>query len=242
MSKFLNRILALEVDEQNEVFDAFTGIYETELENAIAAGTLDTGMENVKADKVEIVDDKVINTQKGTGAETHYIQAKVYTRPKIIRTVAEASEIRQAGFVGFYKTKSGDVRSVYRMPDKTDIYGKINKQYRLYSPTGKYSTWKESTLESSAEQIAKKDWQREWDAEIKKSPEFNEETVHMLTGALLPVWNKLPSDGITKVKRILADDGTAYLGRIIGADKIDGVLSLFSASRTHEAYTGEIRS
>ncbi len=242
VSKFLNRILALEVDEQNEVFDAFTGIYETELENAIAAGTLDTGMENVKADKVDIVDDKVINTQKGTGAETHYIQAKVYTRPKIIRTVAEASEIRQAGFVGFYKTKSGDVRSVYRMPDKTDIYGRINKQYRLYSPTGKYSTWKESTLESSAEQIAKKDWQREWDAEIKKAPEFNEETVHMLTGALLPVWNKLPSDGITKVKRILADDGTAYLGRIIGADKIDGVLSLFSASRTHEAYTGEIIS
>ena len=242
VSKFLNRILALEVDEQNEVFDAFTGIYETELENAIAAGTLDTGMENVKADKVDIVDDKVINTQKGTGAETHYIQAKVYTRPKIIRTVAEASEIRQAGFVGFYKTKSGDVRSVYRMPDKTDIYGKINKQYRLYSPTGKYSTWKESTLESSAEQIDKKDWQREWDAEIKKAPEFNEETVHMLTGALLPVWNKLPSDGITKVKRILADDGTAYLGRIIGADKIDGVLSLFSASRTHEAYTGEIIS
>lgn len=242
VSKFLNRILALEVDEQNEVFDAFTGIYETELENAIAAGTLDTGMENVKADKVDIVDDKVINTQKGTGAETHYIQAKVYTRPKIIRTVAEASEIRQAGFVGFYKTKSGDVRSVYRMPDKTDIYGRINKQYRLYSPTGKYSTWKESTLESSAEQIAKKDWQLEWDAEIKKAPEFNEETVHMLTGALLPVWNKLPSDGITKVKRILADDGTAYLGRIIGADKIDGVLSLFSASRTHEAYTGEIIS
>lgn len=242
VSKFLNRILALEVDEQNEVFDAFTSIYETELENAIAAGTLDTGMENVKADKVDIVDDKVINTQKGTGAETHYIQAKVYTRPKIIRTVAEASEIRQAGFVGFYKTKSGDVRSVYRMPDKTDIYGRINKQYRLYSPTGKYSTWKESTLESSAEQIAKKDWQREWDAEIKKAPEFNEETVHMLTGALLPVWNKLPSDGITKVKRILADDGTAYLGRIIGADKIDGVLSLFSASRTHEAYTGEIIS
>ena len=242
VSKFLNRILALEVDEQNEVFDAFTGIYETELENAIAAGTLDTGMENVKADKVDIVDDKVINTQKGTGAETHYIQAKVYTRPKIIRTVAEASEIRQAGFVGFYKTKSGDVRSVYRMPDKTDIYGKINKQYRLYSPTGKYSTWKESTLESSAEQIAKNDWQSEWDAEIKKAPEFNEETVHMLTGALLPVWNKLPSDGITKVKRILADDGTAYLGRIIGADKIDGVLSLFSASRTHEAYTGEIIS
>lgn len=242
VSKFLNRILALEVDEQNEVFDAFTGIYETELENAIAAGTLDTGMENVKADKVDIVDDKVINTQKGTGAETHYIQAKVYTRPKIIRTVAEASEIRQAGFVGFYKTKSGDVRSVYRMPDKTDIYGKINKQYRLYSPTGKYSTWKESTLESSAEQIDKKDWQREWDAEIKKAPEFNEETVHMLTGALLPVWNKLPSDGITKVKRILADDGTAYLGRIIGTDKIDGVLSLFSASRTHEAYTGEIIS
>lgn len=242
VSKFLNRILALEVDEQNEVFDAFTGIYETELENAIAAGTLDTGMENVKADKVDIVDDKVINTQKGTGAETHYIQAKVYTRPKIIRTVAEASEIRQAGFVGFYKTKSGDVRSVYRMPDKTDIYGRINKQYRLYSPTGKYSTWKESTLESSAEQIAKKDWQREWDDEIKKAPEFNEETVHMLTGALLPVWNKLPIDGITKVKRILADDGTAYLGRIIGADKIDGVLSLFSASRTNEAYTGEIIS
>lgn len=239
ISTFLNRILALEVDEQNTLFDAFINIYETEMEAAIQAGTLDTGMENVKADKIEIVDDKIIKEQETTGAATHYIQAKIYTKPKIISTVAAAEGLR-SGFMGIYKTKNGDIRAVYRIADKTTEWGEVQKQYKLQSPNAaKSSIWKESSFEKNAELLPKGEWQTEWDKEIKKVPEYNEDTKHMLTGTLLPIWYALPEDGNTKVQRLVADDGTTYLGRVISPDKIDGVLKRFNLNRTKENFTAE---
>ena len=240
ISTFLNRILSLEVDEQNTVFDAFISIYEMELEAAIQAGTLDTGMENVKADKIEIVDDKVIREDKNSGAATHYIQAKTYTKPKIVTTVAEMSTLR-SGFEGLYKTESGAVKAVFRIADKTTEWGAIQKQYRLVGPNqgAKNSVWGEATLKNKAKSIEKADWQKEWDAEIAKVPEYNEDTLHMLTGALLPIWNSLPQEGSNKVKRLISEDGSVYLGRVISKDMIDGVLRSFAIGRTMEVFTGK---
>ena len=238
ISTFLNRILALEVDEQNTVFDCFTGIYEMMLEEAIQKGTLDTGMENVKADKIEILDDKIIREDGNGGAATHYIQAKTYKRPKITTTVAEAETQRQ-GFVGIYETDNGAVRAVYRMADKTTEWGKVVKQYRLVSPNQGVSTtvWQEDTLQKRAKLLGKGQWQAAWDKEVQQVPEYNEDTMHMLTGALLPIWNSLPQEGNTKVKRLIASDGSTYLGRVVDPHQIDLVLRQFQTSRTMEQFT-----
>ena len=240
ISTFLNRILALEVEEQNTVFDAFISIYEMELEAAIQSGTLDTGMENVRADRIEVVDDKVIRQDENTGASTHYIQARTYTKPKVVTTVAEMAERRQ-GFVGVYRTENGAVRAVFRIADKTTEWGAVQKQFRLVGPNlgAKTSVWSENTLSSKAEAIEKADWQTEWDKEVAKVPEYNEDTLHMLTGALLPIWNSLPQEGNTRVKRLVANDGSTYLGRVIEKDRIDSVLRRFSLDRTREVFTAQ---
>lgn len=238
VSTFLNRILSLEVDEQNTVFDSFISIYEMELEAAIQSGTLDTGMENVKADKVEILDDKIIREDKNSGAATHYIQAKTYTKPRVITTVSEISNSR-AGFVGIYKTEKGAVKAVFRIADKTTEWGAVQKQYRLVGPNqgAKTSVWSEATLSTKATEVEKADWQKNWDEEVSKVPEYNEDTLHMLTGALLPIWNSLPQEGNTKVKRLISSDGNIYLGRVIDSGMIDNVLRGFSVGRTMERFT-----
>lgn len=240
ISTFLNRILALEVDEQNIVFDAFISIYEMELEAAIQSGTLDTGMENVKADKIEVVDDKVIRKDDNTGSETHYIQAKTYTKPKVVTTVEEMSK-KRSGFVGIYKTDTDAIKAVFRIADKTTEWGAIQKQYRLIGPNlgAKTTVWNENTLTSKAKEIDKAEWQKEWDTEVAKVPEYNEDTLHMLTGALLPIWNSLPQEGNTRVKRLITDNGDAYLGRVIDKDLIDGVLGRFDIDRTKEVFTAQ---
>lgn len=240
ISTFLNRILALEVDEQNIVFDAFISIYEMELEAAVQSGTLDTGMENVKADKIEVVDDKVIRKDENTGSETHYIQAKTYTKPKVVTTVEEMSQ-KRSGFMGIYKTENGSTKAVFRIADKTTEWGDIQKQYRLIGPNlgTKTTVWNENSFIAKAKEIDKSEWQKEWDAEVAKVPEYNEDTLHMLTGALLPIWNSLPQEGNTKVKRLITHDGDAYLGRVIDKDLIDGVLNRFSIDRTKEVFTAQ---
>ena len=237
MGRFLNRILALEVDEQNRVFDEFYSLYEEQYDKALKEGTLDRGLENVKADRVEILDDKVVRTDKSTGATTNYVQAKTYTKSAVLRDVNKLASLRQ-GFQGLYKTDKGSVVAVYKIADKTNERGEVKRMFRAQSPVaGKFGTWNETTLNEHTKKLEKSEWKTEWASEVAKAPEYDENTVHMLTGTLLPIWDILPQEGNTRAMRITAEDGSQYLGRVIPANQIDGVLSRLGAGkRTLETF------
>ena len=222
--KFLNRIMALDVSTGNKAFDAFMEIRDSYYETAREAGTLDTGMENVKADKVEIVNDSTVYTDPSTGAETRYIQAKVYNKPTVIKTLEDAKAYKP-NFQGIVRMEDGSVRSVYRIADQTNAMGIVQKRYRLQGASGSVvNTMNEKNLEARTEKVPETEWQDAWKEAVKSVPEYDESELHMITGALLPIWNKLPTEGTTKAMRITASDGTQYLGRIISPKQIDEVL------------------
>ncbi len=56
-----------------------------------------------------------------------------------------------------------------------------------------------------------------WKAEAEEAAAtLRRETVHLATGLLLPVWDKLPDDHV-QVVRIAANDGRSLLGREVAA-------------------------
>ena len=237
METFLNRIMSLELEKQNAVFDAFNTIFEREYEKALEDGTLDMGMETVRADKVEVADEITVYTDPKTGAETKYVQAKAYTKTNPARTV-EALKKRAKNFVGLYRKNDGTVIGVFSAADRTDESGAVTKQVKVLGPVSS-GTWQLKTLEKQAAPIPENEWDDAWAAEVEKAPKYKEEVKHMLTGALLPVWNKLPASGNVKVQRLIADDGRQYLGRIIDPANIDGVLKSLGATkgRTKKTYS-----
>lgn len=237
METFLNRIMSLELDKQNAVFDAFNTIFEREYEKALEDGTLDMGMETVRADKVEVADEITVYTDPKTGAETKYVQAKAYTKTNPARTV-EALKKRAKNFIGLYRKNDGTVIGVFSAADRTDESGAVTKQVKVLGPVSS-GTWQQKTLEKQAAPIPESEWDDAWAAEVEKAPKYKEEVKHMLTGALLPVWNKLPASGNVKVQRLIADDGRQYLGRIIDPVNIDGVLKSLGATkgRTKKTYS-----
>ena len=239
ITTFLNRLLALPVDEQNRVFSAFEAERDRMYTAAIESGTLDRGLENVKADKIDIADEEVVYTDPKTGAETKYIRAKLYDKPEVVTTVAEA-ESKYPGFTGIYRLPDGSVKAAYRRRDGTDpTTGNVYRQFMLIGPNqGKVSNYRESTLKASCTEIPKKEWQAAWDEDLKEVPAYNESEVHMITGALLPIWGKLPENGNIKARRITASDGEQYLGRIIAPDLIDSVLRGLSVNVKKEQHTG----
>ena len=237
ITKFLNRLLALPVEEQNKVFTAFEDIRDSYYQAALENGTLDMGLENVKADKVEIKQDDVVYTDSVTGAETRYVKATLYRKPDVLNTV-EAAEGYHDGFKGLYRMQDGSVRAAYRLADKTDELGRVNKYYLLVSPnTSKQSRYIESTLNAKTEAIPKEQWSNAWADEVKSVPEYNENDIHMITGALLPIWDRLPETGI-RAQRITTEDGTSYLGRIINKDMIDSTLRGLGVNAVKQKYTG----
>ena len=70
ISQFLNRLLALTIDLQNTVFEAFEALLEAKIEGAIASGTYDVGVETITAASLRIAERRAIYTHPGTGAET----------------------------------------------------------------------------------------------------------------------------------------------------------------------------
>lgn len=221
---FLNRILALDVDSQNKVFEAFEEIRQSYYDAAIEAGTLDMGMENVKADKVDIENDSTVYTDPSTGAETRYIQAKVYNKPTVIKTLEDAKAYKP-NFQGIVRMEDGSVRAVYRIADQTNAMGIVQKRYRLQGASGSVvNTMNAKNIETRTEKVPESEWKDAWKEAVKNVPEYDESELHMITGALLPIWNKLPTEGTTKAMRITASDGTQYLGRIIPPKQIDAVL------------------
>lgn len=234
--KFLNRILALRVEDQNEVFENFYSILEEMTENAMKDGTLDRGMESYKADKIEVADEKPVYQDENTHAETKYVQLNVYNKPTLIPY--ESVEDAHLNFMGMYRLKDGSVRAVYKGSTTTDKRtGEVVQKYRLDGPVrGKSSYFVEKTFNEQAEKLPKKEWKKAWEAETQKAPEYVENTLHMLTGTLLPIWSKLPENN-TRVMRIVTTDGKQYLGRVISADQIDSVLRNLGTARTKKQYT-----
>lgn len=234
--KFLNRILALRVEDQNEVFENFYSILEEMTENAMKDGTLDRGMESYKADKIEVADEKPVYQDENTHAETKYVQLKVYNRPTLIPY--DSVEDAHLNFMGMYRLKDGSVRAVYKGSTTTDKRtGEVVQKYRLDGPVrGKSSYFVEKTFNEQGEKLPKKEWKKAWEAETQKAPEYVENTLHMLTGTLLPIWSKLPENN-TRVMRIVTTDGKQYLGRVISPDQIDSVLRNLGTARTKKQYT-----
>lgn len=241
VTRFLNRILALGVEDGNRVFDEFMDIRQAYYEAAEEAGTLDTGMENVKADKLDIVQRETVYTDESTGAETQYVQAKVYNKPTVIQTLDDAMAYRPQ-FQGIRRMEDGSVRAVYRIADQTNSFGVPVKRFRLQGAnTAVSNTMSEKNMNAKTEEIPKAEWETVWEEAVKDVPEYNESELHMITGALLPVWNKLPQDGNIKAMRITATDGTQYLGRVIPPKQIDAVLRSLGASKSSikKQYTGK---
>ncbi len=234
VSKFLNRILSLEVEEQNETFQGFYDTFERMMDVAISNGTVDMGLENYRADKIDVIDETVIRKDE-TGADTKYVQMKTYKKPEI--TPYSKLAKNAANFKGLVRMEDGSVRAVYETSSKTNARGEIERRFRLESPVkGVSNTFIEKTLNEKTTAIDKGDWKSAWESEIAKAPEYNEGTLHLLTGTLLPIWNRLPQSN-TRVMRVLSSDGRQYLGRVIAPSQIDLVLKGLGAGRTMQTYT-----
>lgn len=234
VSKFLNRILSLEVSEQNEVFQGFYDTFERMMDVAIANGTVDMGLENYRADKIEVIDEKVVRKDE-TGADTKYVQMKTYKKPDI--TSYAKLDKTSSKFKGLVRMEDGSVRAVFETSSKTNARGEIERRFRLDSPVrGVSNTFVEKTLNEKTTAIDKAEWKQAWQEEIAKAPEYNEGTLHLLTGTLLPIWNRLPQSN-TRVMRVISSDGRQYLGRVIAPSQIDLVLKGLGAGRTMQTYT-----
>lgn len=230
ITQFLNRLLSLKIELQNRVFAAFSERLDRLIEVRREAGLLDVGLETIRADKIEKVSEQVVHRLPNSDIETKYVQFKVSKRfrPLSFDQVAGRDKVR------FFVTSSrGKIYAVTEAPSMTTPDGDIVEHYRLYNPVSGGHLVKRDKIDKNWTRIERAEAERMWQAELKAAPEFITEPLHLITGAILPIWDRL--EGSPRVMRLKDDNGEHYIGRVIPNRKLASTLQKLGVELKGEA-------
>ena len=224
MSKFLNRLLALKIEEQNQLFSELEMRIDANIEQAIEKGTFNQGVEQIVADHLTAGDRAVACTHPGTDSDTVIVEILQKDRIRPI-TADEAVRVRDreheegrpATLV--VNGRSGSAALGITAPVSVLENGGIERRIRLVRPMSR-DTIAEKTLGASHwQKVNEKRWRKAWNGEMNALDTFRESRFWLVTGVLLPIWSKL-ADTDVKVYRLRTDAGEELLGRALTGAEI----------------------
>ncbi|MBF0260269.1 MAG: strawberry notch family protein [Magnetococcales bacterium] len=216
--QFLNRILSLEYADQNDVFDAFFDRMEAAIEMAKANGQFDSGMQDYRADSIELKKQQVVYENPETKSKTRLMTFEAKHR---LEFHEYKGLTQRQKFHGFYiGQKTGKIYAALKGGyQHTAKDGKVEEQVKLLEPdVDKVRMVGDSTFTKNYRKISGKEAEKAWKEAIDKSPQTRNETVHILSGAMLGIWDRI--GGSTRVYRVTTDDGQRTVGRVIDSEAL----------------------
>ncbi|HTU12135.1 MAG TPA: strawberry notch family protein [Allosphingosinicella sp.] len=214
IQRWLNRLLALRIEVQNAIFEEFLGLIEARVAAARDAGNLDLGVETVPVDNFEILDDRVLRTDPCSGATTHLLRVELARRPRPFSLERVGAMLAaRPDSVPMLNGRSGKVALRIGARSLTSDEGLPIPRVELIRPTRRDYLSCDLLEESNWAPMPEQNFLDAWGQEVEEAAAtLKRETVHLATGLLLPVWDKLSDDHV-QVIRIAADDGRSLLGR-----------------------------
>ena len=234
ITTFLNRLLALTIELQNILFTAFEQLLATRIEGAIASGTYDVGLETLTADSLTVTDRRTIYTHPGTTAETRLLTIARRERNKPV-TLAEALACLADGHaLALVNTQSGRAAVQVPAPSLMLDDGEVERRVRLIRPMERPSMPLASMPETHWREADRDAFAKAWADEVVQVPEFTTSEIHIVTGLLLPIWNRFPKDS-TRVYRLQTDAGERLVGRKVSPEWVAATLDAEPASLSPDA-------
>ncbi|MGV6876572.1 strawberry notch-like NTP hydrolase domain-containing protein [Pseudochelatococcus sp. B33] len=212
ITTFLNRMLALTIELQNVLFTAFEQLLAAKVEGAIASGTYDVGLETLTAESFVVADRQTIYTHPRTGAETRLLTITERKRNRPLTLGEALGCLDDPRAMLLINEKSG--RAAVQIPTTSVMLddGEIERRVRLIRPTDAHNILAKlmgATYWAATDRDA---FAAAWNAEVAEVPEFSDNTIHVVTGLLLPIWKRLPTDS-TRVYQLQTDAGERIIGR-----------------------------
>jgi len=213
MSRFLNRVLALTIARQNSIFEAFETVMEQILEGMRASGGLDVGVETLQAHSFTVAETREVFTHGRTGAKTNSL--KITRKDKL--TPASFTDVMSwhtddAKFL--VNAQSG--RAALQVPGLSRMTeeGAVQPCVRLVRPLESHSMTEIELMTSKWEEVALYRFKEAWEAELAALPEFQTSSFYLVTGLLLPIWDRM-GKGSLRIYRLQTDDSRRLLGRVL---------------------------
>ena len=222
ISRFLNRCLALRIEMQNAVFCDFTEILDGIVEAAIAGGTFDAGLETLTATSFKIVErTDIFEAASGAKTTALTVEETQRNRPLTLDAVRErARGVSDARLL--VNEQSG--RAAIEMPTSGIMNddGGIIERVRLYRPMAREAMTLLDMSGTHWKPVTDETFEAAWNAEIATIPEFSTSRITIVSGLLLPIWDRLPEENM-RVYRLQTDEGERIIGRLVTVDQLSTV-------------------
>ena len=241
--RFFNRLLSLEVDRQNALFEYFYKTYTETVEHLKASGKYDLGLEDIKAKSVKIRrEPRQIHRDPITGAATH-----LYELETIVPTNPARFDLLEREEAYFYR-KLGSEAAEYVAARASLIHtdpetGLSYQTYAISRPSGRNQFYlDEAELAARYRLVPKskaKDW---WNEEVEKIPPFLQKDVFLLSGALLPIFRQIKNvkDASFKIVRTTTDEGVRLVGLQVPKHTVKEITRLFDCAWQRQDTSEEI--
>jgi hypothetical protein len=240
--KFLNRLLSLRTDAMDAVFDSWYAYLSDALEAAREAGTLDVGVETLQAERTRKTAEEHVYTHPRTGAKTHVVTLELTRRTEITSWAEIWGRAREAEGLGFFagfavNRRSEQVYALFRAGSRTTETGRVVQRLRRVGVRSN-RLFDQSEIEQAGERTADgpsggyrpvhpSEAKGLWESEIQAAPEFYTEAVHLVTGTILPIWDRIA--GHPRIYRAQTDEGERMIGRVIAPDHLNATLKALGA-------------
>ena len=231
MPRFLNRLLALPIAEQNELFGELEERIAANIEQAVEAGTFEVGVETVRADSLAVAGRETLYEHPRTGAATELVEIR--RRDRLEPTTADsafAMASREPGPDGkprlAVNARSKRAAAILPAPSRLFDDGGVQERVRLARPAARESMARAELNASHWRRAPETEWRNLWDAEIAALPSHRESRFWLAAGLLLPVWDRLPAENM-RVRRLATDAGEALIGRVLDAEQVRAVRAAF---------------
>lgn len=216
---FLNRVLALPIALQNELFVTFEALIQTRVESAIAAGTYEIGLETIRAHSLQVIDRHTVATHASGGTTMLVnIRRRDRSNPPSLDDVLAYARDRDGILLLNCKSRRAAVQC--EAPSWTLEDGTVEPRVRLIRPLERHNHRLADLAESSWQSCDQKTFAEAWRAELANVPEYVDTVMPIVTGLLLPIWKTLPFEN-PRIFRLCTDDGEAILGRLVPPDHIE---------------------
>jgi len=215
ITTFLNRILALPIALQNQLFEVFESLMETAIEGAMQSGTFDVGVETVQAESLVVQEEKVIATHHASGATTSLMTLLRKDRTEIT-TSDEVFAHHEANPRARLMLNRQSGRGALVIPTTSLMQddGSVMPRVRLIRPNARDVMPVKALEKSQWREIDEGSFRSAWETEVSEIPPFTETRFHMVVGLLLPVWKQFPEEN-TRVYRLQTDCGQRLIGRLV---------------------------
>ena len=234
--RFLNRVLALDVDHQNALFDHFVDLFDQTVRYAKANRTFDEGVTDIKALAIRIAkQSRVVHTDEITNAQTTHYTLEIDVPSKAV-SFDEAERVRKRKTGAFFRhRKNGHFILAIESGLHTNAEnGNSYRTFAIWKPEAARSTYfhDDELKEKYRAVIPSKarDW---WIKKHASVPPIETHETHIIGGAIIPLWQRFKTheEARLRVVRVTTDDGQRIVGIRIPQEQVGPIVAALGATR-----------